>query len=47
MTSMILLISYFYVKNTYEDFHIEMEQFVQDQYFLQKQNLKKEIKYYY
>jgi len=43
MTSMILLISYFYVKNTYEDFHVDMEKFVQDQYFMQKQNLKKEI----
>lgn len=43
MTSMILMISYFYVKNTYEDFDIEMEQFVQEQYLVQKQNLKREI----
>lgn len=43
MTSMILMISYFYVKNTYEDFDNQMNQFVQEQYQIQKQNLKKEI----
>jgi len=43
MTTMILLISYFYVKNTYEDFEIQMQRFVQDQYDDQKSTLKKEI----
>ncbi|RXJ65631.1 ATP-binding protein [Halarcobacter ebronensis] len=43
MTSMILMISYFYVKNTYEDFNIQMEKFVQDKYKNQKTILKKEI----
>jgi C4-dicarboxylate-specific signal transduction histidine kinase len=43
MTTMIFLISYFYVKNTYEDFEIQMEKFVQDQYNDQKSALKKEI----
>lgn len=43
MSTMILLISYFYVKNTYEDFEIQMEKSVQDQYRNQKSILKKEI----
>ncbi len=43
MTSMILMISYFYVKNTYEDFDIQMERFVHEHYKNQKNSLKKEI----
>ena len=43
MTSMILMISYFYVKKTYKDFDIQMERFVEDHYSNQKENLKKEI----
>ncbi|WP_258239495.1 cache domain-containing protein [Arcobacter sp. LA11] len=43
MTSMILMISYFYVKNTYEDFDLQMEKFVQEYYKNQKISLKKEI----
>mgnify|MGYP007046307239 CR=1 FL=1 len=40
---MILMISYFYVKNTYEDFDIQMEKFVHEYYENQKRMLKKEI----
>ncbi len=43
MTSMIMMISYFYVKNTYEDFDIQMDKFVHDYYDNQKIMLKKEI----
>ena len=43
MTSMILLISYFYVKNTYEEFDMQMDKFVQEHYQSQKESLKKEI----
>lgn len=43
MTSMILLISYFYVNNTYADFDIQMEKYVQEHYKNQKVVLKKEI----
>ncbi|PLY05713.1 MAG: ATP-binding protein [Arcobacter sp.] len=43
MTSMIFMISYFYVKNTYEDFDIQMEKFVSEHYATQKSSLKKEI----
>lgn len=43
MSSMILMISYFYVKNTYEDFDIQMEKFVHEYYENQKMMLKKEI----
>ncbi len=43
MSTMIFLISYFYVKNTYEDFERQMEKSVQDQYRSQKSILKKEI----
>ena len=43
MTSMILMISYFYVKNTYNDFDIQMDKFVQEHYDRQKEALKKEI----
>lgn len=39
---MISAISYFYVNNTYDDFEIEMDKFVQE-YYLNKKNLKKEM----
>ncbi|MFY4802678.1 cache domain-containing protein [Aliarcobacter butzleri] len=43
MSSMIFAISYFYVNNTYDDFEIEMNKFV-DEYYLNKRiTLKKEI----
>ena len=37
------MISYFYVKNTYEDFDLQMEKFVTEHYSTQKSALKKEI----
>lgn len=40
---MIFFISYFYVKNTYEDFNLEMDNFVKQHYKEKKTNLKKEI----
>ncbi len=43
MTTMILMISYFYVKNTYEDFDLQMKKFVREHYDNQKTLLKKEI----
>lgn len=43
MTSMIFMISYFYVKNTYEDFDLQMEKFVYDYYDNQKKSFKREI----
>ena len=43
MTSMILMISYFYVKNTYQEYDLQMEKYVEDYYANQKENLKKEI----
>lgn len=43
MTTMITLISYFYVKNTYADFDVELKKFVNDYYLHQKALLKKEI----
>ncbi len=43
MTTMILMISYFYVNKTYEDFDLQMENFVQEYYENQKVSLKKEI----
>ena len=43
MSSLILMISYFYVKNTYEDFDLQMEKFVTEHYSTQKSALKKEI----
>lgn len=43
MTTMITLISYFYVKNTYADFDVELNKFVNDYYSHQKALLKKEI----
>ena len=43
MITMISLISYFYVKNTYSDFEIELNKFVNDYYSHQKALLKKQI----
>lgn len=43
MSSMIFMISYFYVKNTYDDFEKQMENFVHEYYEEQKRILKKEI----
>ncbi len=43
MFSMVLMISYFYVKNTYKDFEIQMKKFRQEYYELQKSILKKQV----
>lgn len=43
MSLMVGLISYYYVKNTYDDFDKDMEQFVQEYYITQKQSIKKEV----
>jgi len=43
MSTMVLAMSYFYVKNTYDDFEIEMEKFQEEYYSEKKQTLKKEI----
>jgi signal transduction histidine kinase len=43
MSSMIFAISYFYVNNTYDNFEIEMNKFVQEYYLSKKKTLKKEI----
>jgi signal transduction histidine kinase len=43
MTSMIVAISYFYVHNTYDDFEVEMDKFVNEYYADKKKTLKKEI----
>jgi len=43
MSSMILMISYFYVKNTYTNFEIEMQNFRQQYHNQQKINLKREV----
>ena len=43
MTSMIFAISYFYVKNTYDNFEQEMDKFVNEYYLDKKKTLKKEI----
>ena len=43
MSTMIFMVSYFYVKNAYEDFEIQMEKFTQEYYEGQKKILKKEI----
>ena len=43
MSSMIFAISYFYVKNTYDNFEIEMEKFVEEYYLDKKKTLKKEV----
>ena len=43
MTSMVFAMSYFYVKNTYNDFDLEMEKFINEYYSDKKKTLKKEI----
>ena len=43
MSSMIFAISYFYVKNTYDNFEMEMEKFVEEYYLDKKKTLKKEV----
>ena len=43
MTSMTFFISYFYVKNTYEDFDVQMKKYVEEYYETEKKFLKKEI----
>lgn len=43
MSTMIFMVSYFYVTNAYEDFEIQMEKFTQEYYAGQKKILKKEI----
>ena len=43
MTTMIVAISYFYVHNTYNDFEVEMDKFVNEYYSDKKKTLKKEI----
>jgi len=43
MSSMIFMISYFYVKNTYADFEIQMDKFIEEYYENKKKTLKKEI----
>ncbi len=43
MSSMILMISYFYVKNTYEDFELQMDKFIQEHYKKEKNSLKKVV----
>lgn len=43
MTTMVSFISYFYVKNTYSDFDLELNKFVNDYYSHQKALLKKQI----
>ncbi len=43
MSSMIFAISYFYVYNTYDDFEVEMDKFVQEYYLNKKKTLKKDV----
>ncbi|WP_323587264.1 cache domain-containing protein [Aliarcobacter butzleri] len=43
MSSMIFAISYFYVNNTYDDFEIQMNKFVEEYYLNKRITLKKEI----
>ena len=43
MSSMIFMISYFYIDNTYKDFDIQMEKFVKEYYQDKRKTLKKEI----
>ena len=40
---MVFAMSYFYVKNTYNDFDLEMEKFINEYYSDKKKTLKKEI----
>ena len=41
MTSMVFAMSYFYVKNTYNDFDLEMEKFINEYYSDKKKDIKK------
>jgi len=43
MSSMIFMITYFYVKNTYENFESEMKIFKKEYYEIKKNTLKKEV----
>ena len=43
MSSMIFMISYFYIDNTYKDFNIQMNEFVKESYENKRKTLKKEI----
>jgi len=43
MSSMIFMISYFYIDNTYKDFDIQMEKFVKEYYKNKRKTLRKEI----
>ncbi|AXH10255.1 ATP-binding protein [Malaciobacter halophilus] len=43
MSSMIFMISYFYVKNTNKNFELQMDKYVKEYYNNQKQILKKEV----
>lgn len=43
MSSMIFMITYFYVKNTYENFETEMKIFKEEYYEIKKKTLKKEV----
>ncbi len=43
MSTMVFAMSYFYVKNTYSDFDVEMEKFQEEYYADKKNTLKKEI----
>jgi len=43
MSSMIFMISYFYIDNTYKNFDVQMEKFVKEYYKNKRKTLKKEI----
>ena len=43
VSSMIFMISYFYIDNTYKDFDVQMEKFVKEYYKDKRKTLKKEI----
>jgi len=43
MSTMIFMISYFYIDNTYKDFDIQMEKFVKEYYQEKRKTLKKEV----
>ena len=43
MSSMILMISYFYIDNTYKNYDVQMEKFVKEYYNNKRKTLKKEI----
>jgi len=43
MSSMIFMISYFYINSTYKDFDVQMEKFVKEYYKDKRKTLKKEI----